>query len=323
MAKIQISKQLIESIANQNNRKFVKEINKNLNEVLALSIDNLSSKVSYINLKNVTLQPMNVLVNDSFVDNSNCIFFLGIDNAQLEINTGKKMNFWRNFKDRLKFAWENRKDFGRIRKRKRKRKKKMKLDENKYEKVEFDPSKYTIYDLAEDLQHSISNYLTDTTLITLYNNSIKIIGKEDFGTNTSIIIYLVNKVGNTFKYYAGRKKGFIEFDVSKRVQKINEKISEVGENYVKMLKIFNSLFYNVNGYMPNQIFIESILNFCPNEFFEGQDIFTVYKKILNYLTLKTIRNIKSVNDENKTINEDIVCGYCGIAFNKMLSMISQ
>lgn len=322
MAKLQITKELINSIASQNNRKFVQRINKSVNETLALAIDNLSSKVSYINLKNVTLQPMNELINDSFVDNSNCVYFLGIDNAQLEMNTSQKSNFWRNFKDRLKYAWENRKENGRFRKKRRKKKKKMKFEETKQESVNFDPSKYTIYELAQDLQHSISNYLSETTIITLYNNSLQIIGKEDFGSNTSIIIYLVSKLENNFKYYAGRKKGFIEIDVSKRIKQINEKIDKVGENYIKMLKIFNSLFYNINGYMPNQIFIESILNYCPNELFDGEDIYSVYIKIINYLTLKTIRDIKSINDENKTINEDDVCGHCGIAFNKMLNMIS-
>ena len=320
MSKLEITRELINSIANQNNKKFVKNINKRVNETLELAIDNLSAKVSYINLNNVTLQPVNELLNDSFVDNSNCIYFLGIDSAQLEMNTAKKMNFWRNFKERLKYAWENRKAFGRRRK-KRKRKKKMKLEEVKHEKVSFDPSKYSIYDLAEDMQHSISNYLSETTLITLLDNSIQILGKEDFGSNTSIIIYLVNMQDKNFKYYAGRKKGFIDIDIVNRVKTINNKIDEVGSNYNKMLKIFNSLFYNVNGFMPNQIFIESILNYCPNELYDGEDIYNVYVKIVNYLSLKTIREIKSIHDKNKTINEDIVCGYCGIAFNKMLNAI--
>ena len=116
MPNIQITRELINSIANQDNKKFVKNINKKVNETVALAIDNLSSKVSYINLKNVVLQPVNELINNSFVDNSSCVYFLGVDSAQLEINTTRKMNFWRNFKERLKFAWQNRKLFNRRRK---------------------------------------------------------------------------------------------------------------------------------------------------------------------------------------------------------------
>lgn len=319
MPKIQITKELINSIAKQNTKKFVNNVNKRVNETISLAVDNLSSKVSYINLKNVVLQPVNELLNNSFVDNSNCVYFLGVDNAQLEMNTAKKMNFWRNFKERLKSAWENRKAYGK-RKRKKK-KKKAKLEEIQKTNVKFDPSKYSIYDLAEDMQYSLSNYLSETTIITLYDNYIHLIGKDDFGSNTSIIIYIVNMNENIFKYYAGRQKGFISIDIVKRIDAVNKKVSQVGENYIKMLKIFNSLFYNVNGYMPNQIYVESVLNSCPNDLFASSDIYKVYIKIVNYLSLKTIRNIKSIHDETKTINEDDVCGNCGIAFNKMLNII--
>ena len=122
MAKIQITQELINSIVKQDHSKYLKNINKMVNKVLSLSVESLARKVSYINLKNVVLQPVNELLNNGFVDNSKCIYFLGIDNVQLELNTSKKTNLWRNFKERLKFAWSNRKLFKR-RKRKRKHKK--------------------------------------------------------------------------------------------------------------------------------------------------------------------------------------------------------
>ena len=321
MPKIQISKELINSIANQDNKKFVKNINKKVNEKLALAIDNLSGKVSYINLKNVSLQPVNELITNAFVDNSNCVYFLGIESAQLEMNTNQKLNFWRNFKERLKFAWNNRKLFNRKKKKKRRRKK-IEIDAKRHE-VNFDPSKYSIYDIAEDMQHAISEYLSQTSIISLADNMIQIVGREDFGSNTSITIYFVNLNESNYKYYAGRKKGFIEIDINKRVEMLNNKINEVGENFIKMIKVINSLFYNVNGYMPNQIYVESVLYSCPNDLFEGSDVYKVFIRIINYLCLTTVRNIKSMHDESKTINEDIVCGYTGIAFNKMLNVISN
>lgn len=319
MPKLQITKELINSIVNQKNTKFVKTVNKRVNEVLSLAVDNLSSQISYINLKNVLLQPVNELVTNAFVDNSNFVYFLGINNAQLEMNTAHKMNFWKNFKERFKYAWKNRKDFGK-RKRKR-RKKKLKYEEEKQKDIKIDPSKYSIYNLAEDMQNSICNYLYETSMISCVDNCLQIVGKDDFGTNTSIIIYLVHMNETGFKYYAGFKKGFIDVNVNKRIENVNQKINLVGENYVKILKVFNTLFYNVNGYMPNQVFMESILNYCPNELYESDDIFKVYLKIVNYLSLKTIRNIKSINNEAETIHEDKICGNCGIGFNKMLEMI--
>ena len=320
MPKIQISKELINSIANQNNKKFVNNVNQRVNETLSLAIDSLSSKVSYINKKNVVLQPLNELLNNSFVDNSSCVYFLGVDSAQLEINTAKKSNFWANFKEKLKFAWQNRKAF--TKRKSKKRRKKLKVEDNSEKKIKkFDASKYSIFDLTEDLQISLSNFLSETSMITLFDNSLRIIGKEDFGSNIEIIIYVVNLSENTFKYYAGRKKGFLTFDLSNRIKQLDDKINIVGENFTKMLKIFNALFYNVNGFMPNQIFIESILISCPNELFSDNEIYNVYKKILNYISLTSIRLIKSINDPTKTINEDVLCGNCGIGFNKMINYI--
>ena len=116
MSNIKVNRDLVLSIVKQDKKKFVRNIEKLVNSLVAQSVDALSKKVSYINLKNVTLQPVNELLNNSFVDNSKCIYLLGIENAQLELNTTKKLNFWRNLKERFKFAWSNRKLFKRRRK---------------------------------------------------------------------------------------------------------------------------------------------------------------------------------------------------------------
>ena len=73
--------------------------------------------------------------------------------------------------------------------------------------------------------------------------------------------------------------------------------------------------------MPNQVYIESVLCFVPSELFQGEDIYKVYVKIVNYLRIKSIRYIRSINDINKLISEDKVCGNSGIEFNKMLNSI--
>ena len=152
---------------------------------------------------------------------------------------------------------------------------------------------------------------------------IHIVGKEDFGTNTSILIYLVNSYDNNFKFYAGKRKGFIEINIDKRLKLLNEKIDLVGANFIKMIKVFNSLFYNINGFMPNQILIESILYSCPNDLFEGNEIYKVFIKIVNYLTIKSLKDIKSMNNQEKTINEDVVCGRNISEFYRMLEYLSK
>ena len=308
MAKLQINEDLIKTITNQNKDTLV-----------ALSVDALSKKVSYINTKNVILQPVNELINDSYVDNSNCVYFLGIENAQLELNSTKKLNIWKNFKYRLVYAWKNRKVF----KRKRRfwRKRKINKDEGNLEKIKFDPAKYSMFNLAEDLQTSMVNFLTETSIIELKDTMLKIIGKDDFGSTASIIIYLVSYSNGKFKYFLPNKRGFVELDINSRVNKINEKITAVGPNFVDVLKVFNTLYYNINSHMPNQIFMESLLCSVPNELFEGNDIYKVFKKIINYVSIRSLSSIQSINDSSKNICNDNVCGNCAIYFNKMVNLV--
>ena len=292
-----------------------------VNKVLSLSVESLARKVSYINLKNVVLQPVNELLNNGFVDNSKCIYFLGIDNVQLELNTSKKTNLWRNFKERLKFAWSNRKLFKR-----RKRKRKHKKTEERIQElsqISFDPSKYTIYQLTEDMQNTICSFLSETSLVYLKNNRLQIFGRDDFGSNAEIVIYFVCKTGDNYKFFTANKRGFYELDINTRLNALNKKIDKVGENFTKMLKIFNTLCYNLNGNMPNQIYIESILCYIPDSLYEGTDIYKVFLKIINYLRIRSLREIPSINNPSKNINNDIVCGNCVMEINKLLNSVDN
>lgn len=320
MPKVKISKQLIEMIANKDNSNFAKTINEKVNEILSVSIENLSKKVSYISVDNVILQPANELFNTAFIDGSNYVYLLGIENAQLNLNTIKKESKWKSFKKNLIYFWQNRKTF------KKKKKRKKKKNESALQKKSnsiVDLTKYTILDLSEDLQQSISYCLSETSMIYLYKNCLQIVGKEDFGTNVKIIIYVTSYENEIFKHFVNNKKGYLDINFPNRYNFLTEKQHEIGESFTKMMKILNALFFNVNGYVPNQIFIESILCSCPKNLFEGEDIYKSYLKIINYLSVKTIRNIKSINDPSKTIHEDITCGNCGIAFNRVLENVEK
>lgn len=319
MAKITINANLIQAIANKDSKKYVKNINKKVNDLLACAIESLSAQVSYISLENSVLQPANELFNESMVDNSSFIYLLGIDSPQLDLNTAKKSRFWDSLKTRAKIAWQNRKYF---KKRKRRKRKKQQQEDTVLD-VKFDPSKYTVYKLAEDLQHSICNYLSPTSIVYQGNNKLEIIGKEDFGPNVKIIIYLVSLVNDEFKFFAGkRKNAFIDLKINDRYKKVKAKRKAVGANYTKLLRVFNALYFNINGSMPNQLFLESILDFVPNNLFAGDDFYKVFIKIVNFISIKTIRKIPSLLDENLTICEDKRCGDCGIGFNKILSAVT-
>lgn len=324
MPKMKISKQLIEMIASKDNSEFVKSINDKVNGFLSLSIENLAKKVSYVSLDNVVLQPINEIFNNAVVDGSNFVYLLGIENVQLELNTMKKESKWKHFKKKIAELWKNRKYFKKKKLRRKRRKKEEKNLEEKKPISKNSFENYTIYDLAEDLQASLCENFSETTLVYLKKNCIEIIGKDDLGPNVKVSLYLVHtQQDQVYKYFVNDKKGFIDLNLPNRYRFLGEKQYMAGENFTKMLKIFNSLFYNANGYLPNQIFIESILCACPDDFFKGNDIYKSYLKILNFISLKTIRNIKSINEPSKTIISDEVCGNCGIAFNKMMQELGN
>ena len=319
MAQIKISKSFVNSIANKGNYEYVDNINKKIIDLFSSSIELLSKEISYVSIDNVVLQPANELLTDAMIDNSSFTYFLGINNAQLEMNTTNKIKLWDKFKNALKYFWNNRKFF-----KKRKKKKRKKKDENAIPEKEFsfDPMKYNIYNLTQDLQDTLIKFLPETVVVYAKNNLLQIIGKEEFGSNTLINVYVVNYDGNIFKYYVGKKnKKFIDVDFESRISLINSKVDLTNENFIKMIKVLNAIYYNVNKVFPNQVFIESILASCPNEFFDGEDIYNVFIKIINHLSIKPIAEIKSINNPNKTILKDEVCGNNVYGFSKMMNSI--
>ncbi len=318
MASLNVSKDMIINIAEQENKKYIKLTNQLVNNVLALAIEDLSQKISFISIKNAILQPANELVSGGFIDGSNFIYLLGIKNVQLELNTSRKLPFLQNLKERLKWAWANRKP---LFYRKRKRKKRKKDTTDSVQNIKFDVNKYSIYNLAEDLQKAIANHISETSIISLNGNILKLIGKDDFGANTKIVVYVVSFDGVNYKFYAGKKRGYINLDINKRVDKLNQKISLVGENFIKILKIFNALYFNTNGTMCNQIFLESILCSCPDELYEGDDIYKAFVKLVNHISFNSLKEIKSINNDELSIYEDIVCGDCVVGFRKMLNKL--
>lgn len=314
-----IDKQLIESIVRKKNDEFIEKVNEKLNLIVSNAIDDLSQQIAYINLDNVILQPANELISGAFTDNSKFVYLLGIDSAQLELNTLKSTNFWKDLKNRFIYAWKFR-NTRRAKRKERKKKKQQEKDGNVNPIVyNFDPSKYNIYSLCEDLQTAIAKFSALTSIVYLEDTRIRIVGKDDYGSNTQIVIYPVIYNGEVYKYYAGRKKGFIEIDVASRADYLNEKFDKCGENFVEMIKVFNVLYFYANKTMPNQIFIESILVSCPDDLLKGEDAYTIFVKIINYLTMTSAKNIKSINNPKKTIFTDPLSASSALGYEKFVN----
>lgn len=315
MANIKIDKALIESIAKKNNEEFFEKVNEKISVILASAIERLGKQIPYISLENVTLQPFNEILSGAVTDNSTFHYLLGVENGQLELNTFKTNMFWRNFKKRLKYAWDNR--------RKHKQKKKKKNDEKALE-IDFDASKYNIFNLTDDLFENIRQYLSPTSIISQNDNVLYIVGKDDFGGNSKIRIDICFCDADNFKLFTGSKKDLPKYNFTCRVNCLRQKIREAGPNFVKMLKIFNVLYFYANYEQPNAMFLESVLYNIPDKLYEENNIYSVFLKIVNYLTLKPINNFNSINDLGLKIYEDKMLGSDQqVGFLKMLRMISN
>jgi len=312
--KAQISKSLIESIIRNQNTQYIESTNEKVNSLLSYCVDELSKKTAFINLDNVILQPMNELITGAFTDNSSFVYFLGIDNAQLEINTLSATQFWKKFKERVIFAWQNRNS-----KKKKKKKKKDKVEDKK-KTTDFNPEKYNLYTLCEDLQNTLASNLCVTSIVYRENNRLRIVGKDDFGSSVQIIIYPVFTDGEIYKYFVDRKKGFIKINNDMRVTALESKVNSVGESFIDIIKVFNVLYYNANRVLPNQIFIESLLCNCPNELF-SDNVYESFIKVLNYLAMADVKNFKSIVNPDKDIFVDQLCGNSAYGYKKMINKL--
>jgi hypothetical protein len=310
-----ISKQMIEGIVRNDNSSYVDAIDEKVNLLMRDVITDLSTQVSYVSTKNVVLQSANELLSGAMTDNSRFVYFLGIDNVQIDLNTRKDSRIWKELKDKIIYAWRTRGS----KKRAEKRMQKASAKQNN-KKVTFDPSKYSLFNLSADLQLTLSKNLTKTTLIYLDNNAIRIVGKEEFGSNTQIIIYVTLYDGEKFKYFLGKKEGYLDIDISKRINAINKKLYNVGDVLIDLIKIYNVLYFDVNNAMPNQIFVESLFCNCPEELFDSKDVYKSFVKIVNYFTVKSIKDFKSIISD-KSIFKDKLCGNSAYGHSKLLNSL--
>ncbi len=311
---VTINKSLIDGIFRRDNQEYLESTNDKVQGLLTLAIEDLSKRIAYISFDNTILEPMNELSNGGFTDNSKFTYFLGVDSSQLEINTLQRNEFWKRALDRVVFAWKNRNGP----KKKRRRKKKNETEEPKIK--EIDPSKYTLSNLCEDLVNAMAEHLSMTSLVSLSDNMIKVIGKDDFGASVQINIYVVLFDGEQYKYFISRKKGFLKIDNQLRVAAFDNKIERVGDVLQDMIKVFNVLYYNINKTLPNQVFIESLLCGCPNELF-SQDRYKTFLKLINYLAMSDVSQIKSNLNPDKTIFTDSMCGNSAYGYKKFISSL--
>ena len=314
--KYNLNKELIEGLRDSTNNEFVENINNLVYYLVTESMKELAVKSSFIQIDKISLIPVNEIYLGAVCSNSEYTYFLGIPNKEIELNSLEKKHFFKNLWNRFVRAW-------RISRNKPKRKKK-KNDEEDVNLPTRTLSKYTIDDLKTDIVNQLSNFVTPTTIIYEYEDHISIIGREDLGSNVKVNIYvcLYDDKNDVYKLYNGRKNKFYDIDLKQRFKNLNKKYETCGENFVDMVRIYNSLYSKAFNKIPNQILIESLLCACPDSLYSN-DLYQTFINISNYIRLVDVSAIRSIYDNTKSIFKEklIVDVNAQVDFSRLIKLL--
>lgn len=309
-----LERKFIESLVKSENQDFAGAIQEKVINLVALSIENLATRVPFISIDNVILQPVNETFNGAITSMSKYVYFLGIDSPQMELNSLSYNPNFKKYKDRFIQAWHDTK-------RKKSRRRRQKEEEKSHQYVEFEPEKYNLEAFRRDLQLSLVENLSITSIVFNTTDRLIIQGKDDFGSTSQIEIIPTIYDGEYFKYFLGRRKGFVKINMDERLINFNIKYETAGKNFFLMIKLFNNLFKNLTKENVNQIFVESLLYNIPDEFYHEDDIYSIFIKIINYLNMTDVSEFVLIEDKSKKIfKSNITKGSAGL-YNKFMKHI--
>ena len=309
-----LSKDLIEGLRDSTNLEFVNNLNFTVFSLVDQALKDLSNKSSFIQPEKAYFMPVNEIYTGATTSQSAYAYFLGIANTEIELNSTDKKHFFKNFWKRIVRAWKM---------SKKKKKKKKKIEEHSLTVVTKE--KYTIDDLKNDFVFYLSNLISTSSIIYEYEDHIMVVGKEDFGTNVKINIYITmyDEKNGVFKMYNGRKNRYYDVDLNERFKNLANKM-ESCENFVNMIKIYNSIYSRAYSKVPNQILIESLVYNCPAVLFE-HDVYQTFLNVSNYIRMIDVDALRSICDNTKSIFKEklIIDAGAQVEFAKLIRVLDS
>ena len=309
-----LSKDLIEGLKDSTNVEFVDNLNYTTFALVDQTLKDLSAKSSFIQPSKTYFTPVNEIYLHAMTSQSEFTYFLGIANTEIELNSLDKKHHFKNFWKRFVRAWKS-----------SRKKKKKKKNQDVQPVVNVTKDKYTIDDLKSDFIYYLSNLISTSSIIYDYEEHISIVGKEDFGTNVKINIYITmyDEKNGIFKMYNGRKNRYYEINLNERFKNLNNKV-ETCENFVNVIKIYNSLYSKVYNKVPNQILIESLVFNCPDVLFE-HDVYQTFLNVSNYIRMIDVDALRSICDNSKSIFKEklIIDAEAQVEFSKLIRILDN
>lgn len=265
---------------------------------------------------NSEIFPVGAFFSGTVLPSSTIELFVVISSPQIELNTHKLFkNKWKNFKERLKYAWKNRK--------KKKRKKKKKGSEvapvNLYETHKED---YNLAYFTHDLVHALAKEITQDDIVFSSGGVIIVQGKN---VPYRIKIHpVIKKEDGKFLFYAPNKKALQEYNFDSYFENIEALVNQdFAEKFIELALVFKGLYEHLMQDATKGFFIESLVANLPYSAFESDDVFENFVFSANYLINQQINKLFSIASPDKQIFKDEFCqiGYADI--NKFFLKLVQ
>lgn len=277
---------------------FSQELNLTaFNNAYSLAVYHIDQAMNNIMGHNAFIQDYQILVANEVFSGVECTsssldLFLCLNAKQLEINfeQDKIYNVKQSFKNFFKRFKEN----FTILKRKKNSAKKL----QKAEKKILQDEKYNIKTFYNDFQIQLCKTLYTTTKTSLNKLGLKILQGDEFGIEVNIYP-VFNYEEDLLKMYNTKNKKQIIINFNDRFTNYNNFNILTDDQFKTQIRIFNNVFYNMFNFVPNQIFIESLLYCVPVKLYTNNCYGTTIN-IVNYLKNCEIQKINSIC--NKYIN---------------------
>ncbi|MGN1162840.1 MAG: hypothetical protein ACI4T2_02870 [Christensenellales bacterium] len=265
-------------------------------EILNSSMQNISAtNLSIVPFDSIKIHPINSFANSSNTPVSELDMMISINSPQLELNSNKLiLSKWQKFNKTIKDAWANRN----VKKKKKKRKRTVQqAAKHQY----FDDLPYNVMRLKNDLFEEIVRHMSNLSIIYNQPYKIKVVANQELGLTFNV--YTAIKVGESTKIWNPGLNDFDAYNLQILQNRVDEKTKKLGQNFLKIFRIFNNLYFYINKKQPPIALIESVMFSIPDNLFEGNSIEDCFCSIINYLN-----NIKAVTMFKESKIEEYIIG---------------